>query len=572
MQALNRKIHATPDIAGPAKSKCEKAIRKGFVRTSQGQVHYRKAGQGPAVVLLHDSPRSSRLHIDTIEALSARYTVFALDTPGYGMSDPLPIAQPAIEDFARALGDALEALGLADAPLYATHTSAKIALEYAAQSDKPPRLILDGLSIPDSLAPDSFVDAYMRPFRVEPTGAYLAAEWQRIRDMLRWFPWFSPVPANRMAMDRPDDAWIEQYTIDLFSAAGHYSDAYGAAMRYDPAAALRNVKVPTVVAARSNDVLYGFLDKVPLADNPALSVERPEPERDAWLAWLADRLDMAASPLAASATGACGDDTLEYVEAGHGQILIRRSGSKGDAFPLLILELPGPLSALAWQRAIADRRQCILPELPGFGESEPLGSDAGMEALVRSLQSVVARVGGAVDVLAIGHAGALGAALAASGDFVRRIIFDGAPDHAVDAADLCPNFSFSTAGAHLHEIFHMLRDGQVQYPWFEGSATARRLTEPVLDADPLHRLLTGILKQPGHYGEAMAISLSAPPAAANSDALVFALPEDPFYARAQHLADRLPHSIVRSRPAAIGDAAALVEQFLTSVQPIAAGN
>lgn len=107
-------------------------IAKHFLRVDGRMVHYRRCGTGPAVVMLHDSPRSSRLHEGTMRALADRFTVFALDTPGYGNSDSLGISEPTIGDFGWALGNALAALGLSDAPLYATHTSAKIALDHAA--------------------------------------------------------------------------------------------------------------------------------------------------------------------------------------------------------------------------------------------------------------------------------------------------------------------------------------------------------------------------------------------------------------------------------------------------------
>jgi hypothetical protein len=80
-------------------------------------VHLRYAGSGPPVVLLHDSPRSSRLHEPLLAALSDRFTVIALDTPGYGNSTPLAGDAPLrIADFADALADTLQALGLRGLP------------------------------------------------------------------------------------------------------------------------------------------------------------------------------------------------------------------------------------------------------------------------------------------------------------------------------------------------------------------------------------------------------------------------------------------------------------------------
>jgi pimeloyl-ACP methyl ester carboxylesterase len=81
-------------------------MRRCFVTVGQRQVHYRRAGEGPPVVLLHGSPRSSLALVELIEALAGRFCVIALDTPGYGTSDALPTARPSIADYAEAVGSA----------------------------------------------------------------------------------------------------------------------------------------------------------------------------------------------------------------------------------------------------------------------------------------------------------------------------------------------------------------------------------------------------------------------------------------------------------------------------------
>ncbi|MBC2669837.1 hypothetical protein ACFOON_00320 [Novosphingobium piscinae] len=58
---------------------------------------------------LHGSPRSSRRHLATMAALGGTFTVYGLDTPGYG--DPAPLGPEAvtIPDFASALAQRLAA-------------------------------------------------------------------------------------------------------------------------------------------------------------------------------------------------------------------------------------------------------------------------------------------------------------------------------------------------------------------------------------------------------------------------------------------------------------------------------
>ena len=91
-------------------------------------VGYRRFGEGPPVVLLHASPRSSAAVLPLGLRLASRFTVFAFDTPGYGWSDPLPFERPDAEDYATALIEAFDSLGLGCVPIYGSHTGAAIAV------------------------------------------------------------------------------------------------------------------------------------------------------------------------------------------------------------------------------------------------------------------------------------------------------------------------------------------------------------------------------------------------------------------------------------------------------------
>ncbi|NQV81243.1 MAG: alpha/beta hydrolase, partial [Alphaproteobacteria bacterium] len=57
-------------------------IRRHFITIGgTRQIHYRRAGTGPAVLLLHQSPKSSREHIPLMQHLMDRFTCIAPDTP-----------------------------------------------------------------------------------------------------------------------------------------------------------------------------------------------------------------------------------------------------------------------------------------------------------------------------------------------------------------------------------------------------------------------------------------------------------------------------------------------------------
>ncbi|MGC6329191.1 alpha/beta fold hydrolase [Rhizorhabdus sp. FW153] len=534
-------------------------------------VHYRVTGSGPNIVLLHDSPRSSRLHVPLMKMLASRFRVFALDTPGYGNSDPLDIEAPTVPDFAEALGTALDALGLSDAPVYATHTSAKIALALAVRGGRMPMLLLDGLSIPDQPADDAFIAAYMRPFAPEPTGAWLAAEWSRTRDMLRWFPWFSCTPDRRIAAEPPSAEWLEDYGIDLFSAGPHYADAYTAAMRWNPIGDLLAVRVPTIVGAREDDVLFLHLAKVPCDRNPALSVQRLGTDREAWIEWISETLARARTADEGTVPPHDrSDDTRGYLALDHGQLHWSRyaSASTDARRPMLILSAPSTLEAHQWAHAFAPIRPVIVPDLPGFGDSDPLPPDgATADALADALAALIDTLeSNACDVMSIGLAAPIGARIAARWpDRVASLAIWGAPTFGgVDVA-LTPDIAFDPlAGSHLHRFWHMLRDGCVQWPWHDARPEAARAGE-IADPDELHRALTGMLKQRINYGQAIAAAM-----AANQPSdwqgvkvpVLIAMGDDPSMASATSLLALLPDATAFRVPQDHAIAAAALDQAL----------
>jgi len=547
--------------------------RRAFVCIESQCIHYRVHGEGPVIVMLHDSPRSSRLHLPTMMELADRFTVVALDTPGYGESDPLMIEEPAIADFSAALEKVLSALGLEGAPLYATHTSAKIALDYTARSGKPPRLILDGLSIPSAPASPDFIAAYMRPFHADDDGAFIAREWVRIRDMLRWFPWFSREANNRMALE-VTPTWIEAYTADLFSAGPHYSSAYAAAMRYDPKPALGTVSIPTTIGARADDVLHESLQRVPVAENDCLAVASLPANREAWLDWLITEFTTgceAGRPAALKANAAHGD--RRYVDTPAGQVFVRQYGpASGET--LLVLDTPTLIQGQDWAKALAGDFRVLLPNLPGFGNSDPLGSPSP-DGITQALLCVIETLGdGPVSLLATGLAAPLAMRLAAEvPDRISRLVIDGAASEEAFPApsaltDLTPLPAFNYAGTHLHEIWQMLRDTQASWPWYDRSNSAHRKIEPRLDVEALYDSFMGILKQPGSYGDATAASrevASAPGLPSLSQETLFlTLPGDPAYAGTEDAARQVPNAQVRARPAATPAALPLVRDFLTA--------
>ncbi len=91
------------------------------LRARSGTIAYLEAGSGPAVVVLHGIGSRAFSWTTQLERWSERYRVVAWDAPGYGLSDPFASGEPAAADYADALADVIDALGL-ERPIVVGHS------------------------------------------------------------------------------------------------------------------------------------------------------------------------------------------------------------------------------------------------------------------------------------------------------------------------------------------------------------------------------------------------------------------------------------------------------------------
>ena len=91
---------------------------------------WRELGRGPALVLLHGLGGSSAMWEHQYPAFAGRYRVVAWDMPGYGGSHDLPEAAPRDTDYADALANFLDGLGIVGAHLVGQSIAALIAAAF----------------------------------------------------------------------------------------------------------------------------------------------------------------------------------------------------------------------------------------------------------------------------------------------------------------------------------------------------------------------------------------------------------------------------------------------------------
>ena len=464
-------------------------IEHRFVICGARRVMVRRAGSGPPVLLLHESPVSSAAFVPLIGSLAERFTVIAPDTPGYGGSDPLALHRPQIPDYADALKEVVDALGLERAAVFGRHTGAAIAIEFAnLHPERVSGVVLDGCPAFTPEEMEELVAGYLPPFRPDWSGSHVAWLWSRIRDQFSFFPWNRQGPASRLAIDMPRPSILNRIATDLLLAGDGYRVAYEAAFRYDGAAAAAAARVPAHYMATETDVLFPHLDRLHSLPDDAQIHRLTDTERVTVIGTLlgacADGLPPA--PPAPEETGA-----QRFVQVDGASLLVRQWGEDGAQPLLLVADLPGSTRGLDPVAAhLARERRVVAIDPPGHGLSSPAPAgmaDGGVEPVARALASLGL---GQVDVAGIDVGACWAARLAArlEADCGRLVLIDPPPDPAalaecLPATALAPVWS----GAHLLTAWHLARESLLYRPWFVPTAATRMPVEIGLDVDLLHR-------------------------------------------------------------------------------------
>ena len=215
------------------------AIERAFVSTRSGRIHVASAGQGFPVLLLHQTPRSWDEYRGVLPLLGRSYRALAMDTVGFGDSQPLCADDNSIERWAAAAFDLLDALGHERVAVVGHHTGAVIALEMAAS--RPARVAALVLSS------CPFVDAARRAahqgrrviddVQRQAGGEHLTELWQRRQ------PFYPP----------GDIGLLERFMTDALKAGALAGDGHRVVGRYAMETRIALVGSPTLVIASTDD-------------------------------------------------------------------------------------------------------------------------------------------------------------------------------------------------------------------------------------------------------------------------------------------------------------------------------
>jgi pimeloyl-ACP methyl ester carboxylesterase len=455
-----------------------------FLNVNGRQVHLRRGGSGPAVVLLHATPRSSESLLDLIDSLAGRNTAIAIDVPGYGLSEPLD--EPEIADYAAAVSAALDELGVQRFALYGEGSGACVALEVALAGGerctgvivKAPRVFSAGVTAAE-------IERHAPPLEPTMDGAHLIVHWGAVRDEFVFAPWWDRRPENRLELDLPDPEELHTILLERLRAGSRYAAGHWAASRYEPQEAIERLGPRArEIGAMTHEQLASALG--------ALVPDTGEPP-----------------PPAARTPQRAGRQSKMYVDTPFGQTLVRFREEAGGR-PVVLLHA-SPVSGFTLEGLVegfAPHRPVYALDTIANGESDkpdltvhPQFEQPSLADFAPWLIAVFDALGfDEVDVYG-SHTGAmiaLEAAIQAPERFAN-LVLDGVTMHDEQEseeifsgyfADIRPKFQ----GAHLLTAWTAMQDVTLWHPWFVRDSD--HISDfPVISARQVHEHAVEMLKR-----------------------------------------------------------------------------
>ena len=484
-------------------------ITRHFVNLGERQVHFRLGGSGPPLLLLHQSPTSSAEMVTELVEFADCFTVLAVDTPGFGQSDRLPVDRPDITVFAQALAEFLDALALDKVLLYGFHTGAIIGFEFARLfPDRCAAAVVNGLVVMEGTELEDFLQNYNVKPPPTAAGEHLAWTWARWRDQRIFFPWYRKEREARMAFDLPDANFQQPFTLDYFRSGDGGRAAYQAAFAYPTRARMPDIRSPVFLLNYAQDPLAPHPER--LAGWPD-TVQREIFEEPASLNARAKQRLIEHAPLAvelqrSSVGDFAGPLQKDIANTEAGPVFLRRSTETHEP-ALVILHDVGassrPLETLVLDLddRLSPRRQMICIDLPGHGDTGPMRlSDYGVESNARVIASAVKALNvDKYDVLAFGASCIVATELArAQPDAIQRLVLvDPWLMSADERRDLAgryvPELEPHQNGQHFLSAWTFARDGELYWTWYECKLANALTRRPEIEPEQTHRRCVDVL-------------------------------------------------------------------------------
>ena len=234
----------------------EKALKRGYLDHNNEQLHYAVAGNGPALLFIHQSSSSMEEYAALAPYFSADHQLILFDLPGHGMSSD-PEHEPGVPEFTKAALAVLEHLQIPETSIVGHHGGALIAMDFAYKyPERTHKLVLSGTSgIKTEEEKEAFSENLERKNNValDRGGEALLLAWQRYANYME--------DASLTDILRP-------FLNSVLSRLRPY-DAHHAVLKWDRQVALKSLDMPILLLQGSQDEFVSkqenLLDIIPNA-------------------------------------------------------------------------------------------------------------------------------------------------------------------------------------------------------------------------------------------------------------------------------------------------------------------
>lgn len=415
-------------------------MRREYCDARFGQIHYRAVrppkATGVPLVFLHQSPSSGRVFEGLLARMGKDRLCLAPDTPGFGDSDA-PAEPPAIADYAAAIGDFLDSLGVGTVDLLGDHTGAKVAVELALQRpNQIRRMVFNACPVypPQLMAKMRAHLDDEKSNEVSEDGSHLIARWSAV---LGWYKDGTP-------LDLFDRDFAETLRAGPLAWYGH-----NAAFAVNHADNLPNIPHPVLVLCPDDGLAEATKAAAPHLRNGKI-LDLPEWGMGAVSLHTSEMATILRDFLDAAADDAHGQIAPKeapplphelrpnirrsFVDTSIGQLHVRGVGTSKPGVPALFCLHMSPVSGRNFEplmRELGTSRAVFAADIPGFGESVKLPAEQTIEELAGVLAEVMEALDGVgipLDILG-DHTGAMIALQLAADrpDLVRRVALNTVP-------------------------------------------------------------------------------------------------------------------------------------------------
>ena len=221
-------------------------VRREYVDLDHGQVHIRvvrpRTPTHPPLVCLHMSPASGLVYENLLASLGTDRVAVAMDTPGFGASDPLP-AHPSIGDYADAVAEVIAAMDLAvPVDLLGYHTGSLTSIELA---NRRPELVHRIVAVSMPVFTDDELAHLRQVYSKDPV---FTENGERLLERWRWF-----VDFFRVGTDNTVEDAARVFVARLSGGERHWW-GHHAAFAYDVRGGLEALDKPILVINLDDDL------------------------------------------------------------------------------------------------------------------------------------------------------------------------------------------------------------------------------------------------------------------------------------------------------------------------------